>query len=170
MDIDGVDAQVTFPTLPGLAGAMFCEIEDRPYATALVRAYNDWLVEEWQGADPERIIGAGILPLWDLKESAAELRRIKARGLRCISLPSHPGTLGIPPFADPSWEPLWDAMEETEIPAEVHIVSGKADVSFLQDAAGSPAEVFVAMAPSSNMQVVATLLFSGILRTHPKLK
>jgi predicted TIM-barrel fold metal-dependent hydrolase len=43
-------------------------------------------------------------------------------------------------------------------------------VSFLQDAAGSPAEVFVCMAPSSNMQVVAALLFSGFLRKHPKLK
>jgi predicted TIM-barrel fold metal-dependent hydrolase len=170
MDIDGVDAQVTFPTLPGLAGATFIEIEDKPYAAALISAYNDWLVDEWQAADPERIIGAGILPLWDPKASAAELRRINGRGLRCISLPSHPGTLGIPAFPDPAWEPIWDAMEETGVPAEIHIVSGKQDVSFLQDSAGSPAEVFVCMAPSSNMQVVATLLFSGILRKHPKLK
>ena len=40
MDIDGVDAQVTFPTLPGLAGATFIEIQERPYAAALVRAYS----------------------------------------------------------------------------------------------------------------------------------
>ncbi|MFN2615425.1 MAG: amidohydrolase family protein [Actinomycetota bacterium] len=171
MDIDGVDAQVTFPTLPGLAGATLIEIADKPYATALFRAYNDWLVDVWQAADPERIIAAGLLPLYDLEESARELRRIKDRGLRCISLPSHPGTLpGVKPFADPAWEPLWNAMEDTGIPAEIHIVSGKQDVSFLQDSAGSPAEVFVCMAPSSNMQVVATLLFSGILRKHPKLK
>src|SRR5437764_756478 len=76
MDIDGVDAQVTFPTLPGLAGAAFIEIQDRPYALALMRAYNDWLVDEWQAADPERIIGAGILPLWDLPAAAEELRRV----------------------------------------------------------------------------------------------
>ena len=170
MDIDGVDAQVTFPTLPGLAGAAFIEIQDRPYALALMRAYNDWLVDEWQAADPERIIGAGILPLWDLSAAAEELRRVYGRGLKCISLPSHPNSLGVAPFGDPSWEPLWDAMEETGVPAEIHIVSGKADVSFLQDAAGSPAEVFVCMAPSSNMQVVANLLFSGILHAHPKLK
>lgn len=170
MDIDGVDAQVTFPTLPGLAGAMFIEHDDKPYAAALIRAYNDWLVEEWQAPDPDRIIGAGILPLFDLEESAKEIYRIKERGLRCISLPSHPGTLALPPLADARWEPVWNAMEETSMPAEIHIVSGKADVSFLQDAAGSPAEVFVCMAPSSNMQVVATLLFSGLLRSHPKLK
>src|SRR2546421_619366 len=156
---------------PGIFdGRLPKEIDDRPYAAALVRAYNDWLVDEWQAADPERIIGAGILPLWDLQESAGELRRIYERGLKCISLPSHPNGLGVAPFGDPSWEPLWDAMEETGVPAEIHIVSGKADISFLQDAAGSPAEVFVCMAPSSNMQIVANLLFSGILRAHPKLK
>src|SRR3989442_1489744 len=80
MEIDGVDAQVTFPTLPGLAGATFIEIEDKAYAAALISAYNDWLVDEWQGADPERIIGAGILPLWDPNAAAAELRRIYGRG------------------------------------------------------------------------------------------
>lgn len=171
MDIDGVDAQVTFPTLPGLAGGTFIEIEDKPYAAALIRAYNDWLADEWQAADPDRIIAAGILPLWDPQATAAEIRRLKERGIRCISLPSHPGTIpGIRPFPDESWAPVWDAMSDTGLPAEVHIVSGKLDVSFLQDAAGSPAEVFVCMAPSSNMQVVATLLFSGILRKWPKLK
>lgn len=171
MDIDGVDAQVTFPTLPGLAGAMLAELEDRAYATALVRAYNDWLVEEWQAADPDRIIGAGILPLWDPAESAKEVRRLRERGIRCLSLPSHPGTIpGVKAFPDPSWEPIWDAMSETELPAEVHIVSGKQDIAFLQDDGGATAEVFVAMAPSSNMQVLATLLFSGILRKWPKLR
>jgi predicted TIM-barrel fold metal-dependent hydrolase len=36
--------------------------------------------------------------------------------------------------------------------------------------AGATGEVFVALAPSSNMTAIATLLFSGILRKHPKLK
>ena len=47
MDLDGVDAQVCFPTLPGLAGIAFVEIAEKPWAQALIRAYNDWLVEEW---------------------------------------------------------------------------------------------------------------------------
>jgi predicted TIM-barrel fold metal-dependent hydrolase len=171
MDIDGVDAQVTFPTLPGLAGATFIEIEDKPYAAALIRAYNDWLVDDWCAADPERIIGAAILPLWDLGEAAKELRRVHGRGIKAISLPSTPGSLaGCAPFTDPAWEPLWDAMEETGVPAEIHIVSGKADISALQQGGGAVPEVFVCLAPSSNMAVVATLLFSGILRKHPKLK
>jgi predicted TIM-barrel fold metal-dependent hydrolase len=171
MDADGVDAQVTFPTLPGLAGASFIEIEDKPYALALVRAYNDWLVEEWNAADPERLIGAAILPLWDLASSAAEIRRVAGRGIKAVTLPSTPHTVpGCVAFPDPAWDPVWDAMSETGLPAEIHIVSGKVDTSMLQQTAGSPAEVFVALAPSTNMATVATLLFSGILRRFPSLK
>jgi predicted TIM-barrel fold metal-dependent hydrolase len=171
MDIDGVDAQVTFPTLPGLAGATFIdEIADRPYATALIRAYNDWLIDEWCAADRERLLGAAILPLYDMEESAKEVRRVAERGLKCVTLPSSPGSInGVPIFPDPSWAPVWDALSETGLPAEIHIVSGKSDVSALA-ATGAGPEIFVALAPSSNMTTVATLLFSGILHTWPKLK
>jgi predicted TIM-barrel fold metal-dependent hydrolase len=170
MDIDQVDIQVTFPTLPGLAGLTFIEIDDKPYALALIRAYNDWLVDDWAAADPERILPAAILPLWDAEESARELRRVADRGIKVISLPSTPQTIpGVKPFPDPSWDPIWDAMEETGIPAEIHIVSGKAVLGALASM-GVGAEIFVCMAPSSNMATVATLLFSGILRKHPKLK
>lgn len=171
MDIDGVDAQVCFPTLPGLAGATFIdEIHDRPYATAIIRAYNDWLAEVWCAPDPGRLIGAAILPLWDMEGSAKEIRRVAGLGIKCISLPSSPGSLeGVPNFADPAWTPVWDACSETGLPAEIHIVSGKSDTSAL-GALGVGAEIFVALAPSTNMTVVATLLFSGILRKWPKLK
>jgi predicted TIM-barrel fold metal-dependent hydrolase len=172
MDIDGVDAQVTFPTLPGLAGATFIDdIADRDYALALIRAYNDWLVEEWSAADPDRIIGAALLPLWDLEESAREVARVKELGLKCVSLPSTPASLkGCVGFPDAAWEPVWNALEETGLPAEIHIVSGKADTSALQQGGGATPEVFVCLAPATNMNVVATLLFSGLLRKHPKLK
>jgi predicted TIM-barrel fold metal-dependent hydrolase len=170
MDADGVDAHVCFPTLPGLAGATFMDIEDKPYAAALFRAYNEWLIEEWCAADPERIIGAAILPLWDPKASADEIRRVAGRGIKCVTLPSSPGSLpGVKNFPDPSWEPVWDALSETGLPAEIHIVSGKSDTSALAST-GAGAEIFVALAPSTNMVTVATLLFSGILHKWPKLK
>jgi predicted TIM-barrel fold metal-dependent hydrolase len=171
MDVDGVDAQVCFPTLPHIAGASFIELEDKEYAAALMRAYNDWLVEEWQAADPDRLFGAAILPLWDMNAAAEEVRRVRKNGIRVVSLPSHPHTIeGLKNYPDPVWEPLYDSLSETETPAEVHIASGKIDTSVLAKSAGAPAETFVAMAPSSNMEFVATILFCGILRKWPKLR
>lgn len=171
MDTDGVDAQVCFPTMPGIAGATFIELPDKEFALAVTRAYNDWLAEEWCGADPDRLIGAAILPLWDLEESAREVRRVASLGLKSVSLPSAPQTIpGVAAYPKAEWNPVWDALSDTRLPAEVHIVSGKADTSMLSDAAGAPAEVFVCLAPSTNMTFVATILFSGILLRYPSLK
>jgi predicted TIM-barrel fold metal-dependent hydrolase len=171
MDADGVDAQVCFPTLPHIAGANFIELQDKEYALAVIKAYNDWLAEEWCGADPDRLIGAAILPLFDMKAAAAEIRRVAGNGIKAVSLPSHPHTIaGVQNYPDASWEPVYDALSETRLPAEVHIASGKTDTSVLAKSAGSPAEVFVCLAPSSNMEFVATILFSGVLRKWPKLK
>ena len=40
----------------------------------------------------------------------------------------------------------------------------------LDPAAGAPAEVFITIAPSTNFTTIATLLWSGILEKHPKLR
>ena len=170
MDIDGIDAQVTFATLPGLSGDRFMALDDKEYATALMRAYNDWLIDEWCAADPERLFGAAILPLYDLEESANEIRRVAERGMKCIALPSSPqGIPGVKGYPDAAWEPVWQAMTETGLPAEIHIVSGGDDMRALASS-GVGREIFVALAPSTNMVTVATLLFSGILLKYPDLK
>ena len=36
----------------------------------MIKAYNDWHVDEWCGAYPERFIPCGILPLFDVDEAA----------------------------------------------------------------------------------------------------
>ena len=170
MDIDGVDAQATFPTLPGPAGGRFAQLADKEYALALVRAYNDWLVEEWSAADPARILGLAVLPLWDLEAATKEVYRVRERGLKGVTLPSAPYTFeGVKNFPDPAWDGVWRALEDTKMPALIHIVSGNADYSFLQPGAGAAAAVFVHLAPSSNMTVISTLLFSDILVRFPKL-
>ena len=171
MDLDGIDAQVCFPTLPGGANGTLIELADKEYAAALTSAYNDWLVDEWCAPDPERLLGLGILPLWDLNASADEVRRIAERGLKGVTLPSAPASYaGVAPFPDPAWDPVWEALSETGLPAEIHIATGKKDLGMLNPGAGSPAAVFVHLAPASNMTVVSTLLFSDILIRYPNLR
>ena len=47
-----------------------------------VKAYNDWMVEEWCGDSDGRLIPLIIIPLWDAELAAAEVRRNAARGVR----------------------------------------------------------------------------------------
>ena len=50
MDTDGVLASLCFPTIPRYCGQTFLEAADRDLALWCVRAYNDWMIEEWAGA------------------------------------------------------------------------------------------------------------------------
>ena len=58
MDLNGVYASLNFPSfLPGFAGQRLQQVtRDRDLAMASVRAWNDWHIEAWAGAYPERII------------------------------------------------------------------------------------------------------------------
>jgi predicted TIM-barrel fold metal-dependent hydrolase len=172
MDRDGVDAHAAcFPTLPGFGGARFSELRDKEYAVALIRAYNDWLVEGFAAPDPERLLPVAVLPLFDLAEAGREIRRVRGKGIRGVALPSAPASIaGVAEYPDPSWEPVWNALEETSTPGFIHINSGKPNYSGLQVGAGAPAEIFVHLAPSNQATVLSTILFSGILSKHPKLK
>src|SRR5690606_37581579 len=56
MDIEGVQAQLCFPSFPGFAGSTFFGATDKDLAKACVSAYNDWMIDEWCAANPTRQI------------------------------------------------------------------------------------------------------------------
>ena len=66
MDINGVWASVNFPSMiTGFCGRVFFDAKDRDLGLACVRAWNDWLFEEWYTPHPERIVPLGITYLAD---------------------------------------------------------------------------------------------------------
>ena len=50
MDLDGVHAQMCFPSFPGFAGGTLFAAEDKELATACVVAWNDFILDEWCAA------------------------------------------------------------------------------------------------------------------------
>ena len=61
MDLNGVWASLNFPSqISGFCGRVFFAAEDRVLGAACVRAWNDWLFEEWASVHPDRIIPLGI--------------------------------------------------------------------------------------------------------------
>jgi predicted TIM-barrel fold metal-dependent hydrolase len=126
MDIDGVFASLNFPSfLPGFGGGRIQTItEDRELALAVVRAWNDWHVEEWAGACPERIIPCQITWLHDPRLAADEIRANALRGFRAVSFPEAPENLGLPSLHTDYWDDLWIACQETETVVCLHTGSG----------------------------------------------
>lgn len=76
------------------------------------RAYNEWLAGFCATA-PERLIGAGLIPIDEPKMAADEVRHLKDLGLRTGMFLAANVEI---PLWDEAWEPLWAAAEETRIP------------------------------------------------------
>ena len=56
MNVNGVLASLNFPSWPGLGGQFFVQSDDTEFVEVMIRAYNDWHIDEWCGAYPGRFI------------------------------------------------------------------------------------------------------------------
>ncbi len=82
MDLNGVYASLNFPSfLPGFAGQRLQQVtDDRDLAMASVRAWNDWHIEAWAGAYPDRIIPCQLPWLLDPEVGAKMIYENAERG------------------------------------------------------------------------------------------
>ena len=55
MDANGVLGSLCFPSFPQFCGQLFARTEDKDVALAMVRAYNDWHIDDWCGTHPGRL-------------------------------------------------------------------------------------------------------------------
>jgi predicted TIM-barrel fold metal-dependent hydrolase len=167
MDVDGVWAQMCFPDFSRFTGHRFIECEDKALANLCVAAYNDFVVEDWCAAAPERLVPLGIVPLWDVPAAAAEVRRIAARGVRAITFSENPTGLGLPSIYTDHWEPLWDAVAETGVVVCMHIGSSSKLLKSCDDAPRSTMLCYVA---TGSMMACTDWLFAGVLDRHPTMQ
>src|SRR5690606_25835949 len=132
-----------------------------------LRAYNDFLLDEWCATDPDRLFGAAILPLYDIDEAVAELHRVIAKGARSIAFSENPTVLGLPSVHTDHWDPLWAVANEAALPVCLHIGSSSLLVTTSADA---PPPVLVSLNGLNSMMACVDWLFSGILDRFPNLK
>jgi predicted TIM-barrel fold metal-dependent hydrolase len=167
MDVDGVWAEACFPTYPRFAGTKFLEAKDKELALLCVQAYNDFVLEEWCAAAPDRYISVGILPLWDPQLAAAELERVAAKGMHSITFPENPVPLGLPSFHTNHWNPVFAAAQETGLPLNMHFGSSSHRPITAPDA---PMSVEISLNMTCAMFASADLCFSPVFHNFPNLK
>ena len=86
MDAGGVLASMNFPYLPTF-GTDLCE-RRRGRPLALVRAYNDWHIDEWCATYPARFIPMAVPVIWDAQATAESA--IRREGLPLPQLHGEP--------------------------------------------------------------------------------
>jgi predicted TIM-barrel fold metal-dependent hydrolase len=167
MDLDGVWAQLCFPTFARFAGTRFLDCEDRALASMCVRAYNDFVLDEWCAASSGRQIPLVILPLWDVAECLAEVRRTATKGARAVSFPENPAPLGLPTWHSRDWDPLLAEVESAGIPLCMHFGTSGRTTATSDDC---PDSVRYTLLACNSMGLAADLLLSGVFARFPGLR
>ncbi len=167
MSAGGQLAGLNFPNWTGFAGQVLSEGPDRDVNLVMIRAYNDWHVDEWCGAHPDRFIPCGMVPLWDADLAAAEVRRLAAKGVRAITFSENPAALGVPSMHSGFWDPLFAACNDEGVVICCHIGSSSKGMNTSFDA---PPGVPITLSPLSTMYTMGDLLWADIWHRFPDLK
>jgi predicted TIM-barrel fold metal-dependent hydrolase len=169
MDINGVWASVNFPSqITGFCGRVFFATHDQELGHACVRAWNDWLYEEWHSKYPDRIVPLGITHLTDPRLAVEEIHRNAARGFTSVTFPERPHAIGLPSLWDRDhWDPIMEACVETGTVISLHV--GSSGLS--QHPEGAPRlQLGATLFGQQSLRSCAEWLWSGHPLRHPNLK
>ena len=167
MDTAGIEASVCYPNMfVRFCGQTFSLAQDKELALACIRAYNDFIVEEWCAGSHGRLVPMGIVPLWDVDLAVAEVERLAALDFRSITFSEAPHLLGLPSIHSGTWNPLFAACADHEIVVSLHIGTG----GFPALAKDSPGAVPNVIASFNAGYALIDWLFSGHLARYPQLK
>jgi predicted TIM-barrel fold metal-dependent hydrolase len=173
MDEAGVIASLNFPSFPRFCGQTFMEGEDSELGEYCIKAWNDWMLDEWCATASGRFIPGTLVPFWDVDKSVQEVLRCAEKGSKAIIFSENPAKLnyhGAPmrSIHDKYWDPFWSVLQETGIPLCMHYGSSS---NMSRTSADAP--YLVSLASNSFILPISTTLdwiFSGNLGRFPGLK
>jgi predicted TIM-barrel fold metal-dependent hydrolase len=167
MSAGGQLAGLNFPNFTGFSGQVLNQGPDRAINLVMIKAYNDWHVDEWCGAYPERFIPCGILPLFDVHEAAQEVRRLAAKGCHAVTFSENPAGLGMPSIHTDAWDPLFAACCDEGTVLCCHVGSSSKSASTSSDA---PAPVPMTLSSVMAIYTLGDLLWAPFWHRFPQLR
>jgi predicted TIM-barrel fold metal-dependent hydrolase len=166
MDLDGVHAQMCFPSFPGFAGSTFYAADDKELATACVVAWNDFILDEWTAHAPDRFIPMVMVPFWDVAATVAEVERTATKGAKAITFSEAPHRIGLPSFHSDHWDPFFAAAQAADMPLCMHFGSGGAP----EVAPDANFAVAIALFGMNSQFTTVDLLLSRVFHEFPRLR
>src|SRR2546427_7876600 len=170
MDIEGIDVAVLYGTR-GRQVLMHDDLEPE-VAAALARAHNDW-TRDFCAYEPRRLKFAAQLAFHDVGLAIREAKRA-VRELGAVAVIGNPNPVGGRHIHDPEFEPLWDAIEELQVPVGFHPTgqsSLRDDIArrYLDHPNGRVIGV-AGRNPMELMLAFASGAAGGVLARHPGLR
>ena len=179
LDEQGIHASLMFPTLASLIEERL--IDDPALTQVAIRAFNEWLHDEWRYDYEGRIFATPIVNPCVLDEGIAELERIIERGARAVLLRPAPvsGLRGTrSPFLE-EFDPFWARVQEAGLLVALH-ASDTGYQDYLNTWEGSGGAEFVAFRPKtfaavaddgrSIQDTLASAICHGMLTRFPGVR
>jgi predicted TIM-barrel fold metal-dependent hydrolase len=166
LDNEGIWGEVIYPSL----GIWAFNIRTPRVVREAARVLNDWAVD-FQRKSPRFVCTASV-PLLDVDDAVAEVKRASGLGFTCGFLPTRQ-PFERPQWQDPEWDPLWAAFAETgmvigfHIGTEPHMPDQRTGV-YHRGRGG--AVLNYVETTYGGQRCVTHMIASGALDRHPKLR
>ena len=169
MNVGGILSSLCFPSFPRFCGQIFHEAKDKTLALLCVKAYNDWMIDEWCAYAPGRFIPLIIVPLWDPQEIAREIERCAAKGVTAVAFSENPEPLGLPTIHDLGryWDPMFRAAEDAQMVVCMHVGSSSTLPAICHDA---PLLANISFGTVRTAGTMLSWIFGDTFERFPKLK
>jgi predicted TIM-barrel fold metal-dependent hydrolase len=167
MDKEGLDLAVLFPT-----SAMYViafERMDPRFAAAACRAYNDWLHDFIQAADPKRLFGAAVISPHDIESAVAETRRaVTELSMKAIFL--RPNVFNDRPWHDPWYDPLWATCQQLDVAVGFHETTGSRMRAAGADRFKKLGIAHISTHSVEQMLACMDVIMGGVMERFPRLR
>jgi len=112
-DRDGIDAEIMFTGADG----MLRDAKDDDLYLALVRAYNEYIAEEYVAVAPDRLFPQGLIPVTGVDDAIDELEHCARLGFKGVMLSRLPSGRAYP---TPEDDRFWAAALDVRMPLSKH--------------------------------------------------
>lgn len=166
LDGEGIWAEAIYPSL----GTWTFNIRTPELAEVGCRISNDFFVE-FQRHSPRYVVAASI-PLLEVRDTVAEIRRAAALGFKLVFFPVRP-PMHRPTWQHDEWDPVWAALEEQGLVLGFHIGTEPVDptghIGVYHRGRGGAVLNYVETT-YGGQRAVTQLIACGALDRHPDLR
>jgi predicted TIM-barrel fold metal-dependent hydrolase len=162
MDVDGIDVMVMYGTTALRIGG----VHEADFASALTRAYNDWM-RRFCDTDPGRLKYVALLAPQDADAAAKELRRaVTELGAVGAALPTQ--VRGRPDWGSDYYDPIYAGAEELDLPLGFHTATAYDSIGALRF--NNFMAAHTVDHPMEQMFALCGTIFGGVFERFPKLR
>ncbi|HEY3116971.1 MAG TPA: amidohydrolase family protein [Chloroflexota bacterium] len=179
-DEDGIDAEVIFPSVNG-QGVIHGIRDDEAYL-AVIRAYNEWVAEEYCGTAQDRLIVLGVIPQrGGVRQAIEEMEHCASLGFKGVWLGKYPNG-GMRP--KPEDDEFWAESLRIRMPVTAHqafVEFGPRETSSLAPASATRGAVITGREPDlaaslcigdghGSLIIPSRMVIDGVFERFPDLQ